>query len=616
MKHRLFKRMTSAALSAAILFSAVSLTPLMEANAKEYPTFIRQFYENHEPGFFYYRGQPYDTRNMTVPLDKGEFRYEPKTKTLHIHPHASTIILSNPNDEYDRNRFLVDNDGIDGLTIIFDEPLTVYTYCDNFVIGANADTTTKTNGKLNIQNVSYLTEAEKENPDWRRMENGVGRSAAIYALDPSDLTIQDADIEISAYAGITTYFRYDNNGMGPVSCYKKSQLNIINSTLKINCEREAIDLFTNGISLYNSHFQTPEDARIVDYTGPSASYRNISNGMSDTYSYITSNDQTVSSQRIRDDISKSLEIVPNLPTDGVQVFGTSLSLDSDIDVNIYAYISNPETFKKAELTGPNGTKIIDYLPDLEYYHKQDNGSYKFSYPINATQMNQPIKLTIYGEDDSPLDIYNSKAELLPDKTITVSAMEYLDNAQKNRLWNPEKHAALDDLAEIVKTYGMVSSAYFKGGDLPYVSDRSRQINAVSTEGTPVFEPSFTSEQATLSLMLNSKLAAHLYIKDLPENAEAQYNGKVLKAQKAADNRYYFKIDNIRPTAFNQTHTITYNGTDYTFSALSWAYRVMQADSAAEEDVAMANILYQYYDNACKYANAGDVWEWKDSRPNW
>lgn len=104
----------------------------------------------------------------------------------------------------------------------------------------------------------------------------------------------------------------------------------------------------------------------------------------------------------------------------------------------------------------------------------------------------------------------------------------------------------------------------------------------------------------LSLVLNSKLAVRLYIPNLAEGAAAHYvdtmnHDSLLKSQqnKISDDvggrkgNNFFEISGITPT--------------YTFTPLSWAYRVMvAADNDMlwhDMDYGMACILYEYYLNA-------------------
>ena len=56
-----------------------------------------------------------------------------------------------------------------------------------------------------------------------------------------------------------------------------------------------------------------------------------------------------------------------------------------------------------------------------------------------------------------------------------------------------------------------------------------------------------------------------------------------------------------PTQLGTTFNVNYQGTDYLFTPMAWAYRVMSKEDALAKDVAMANALYEYFIAATDYA---------------
>lgn len=112
--------------------------------------------------------------------------------------------------------------------------------------------------------------------------------------------------------------------------------------------------------------------------------------------------------------------------------------------------------------------------------------------------------------------------------------------------------------------------------------------------------------AKMSLVLNSKLAARLYIDGLTAGAKAKYTvGNASDAHEITavqgSKGVFFEIKDILPTQLMTDFKITYEGKAYTFKPLTWAYRVLNDSEVLAKNAAMANILYEYHHSA---ANQG------------
>ena len=155
--------------------------------------------------------------------------------------------------------------------------------------------------------------------------------------------------------------------------------------------------------------------------------------------------------------------------------------------------------------------------------------------------------------------------------------------------------------------------------MPVVKDHSSEILEKTVFGENSFykyQPWFDSETAAISLVLNSKLAVRLYTAKYEQEHHdvAAYdmwtfdeNNKlvisdfvVTYAFKGANGRYCFEVPGITPTQLGTTFNVNYLGTDYLFTPLGWAFRVMSKGNAPAKDVAMANALYEYFITATDY----------------
>ena len=283
-----------------------------------------------------------------------------------------------------------------------------------------------------------------------------------------------------------------------------------------------------------------------------------------------------------------------------KILGASVTLNSDFGLNYYAQLRTDVA--RADLNGPNGIITITNFTDL--LQPNTSNTYKLSYPVNATQANETVSLKLYNSSNELLDIYNSSDEKDSDSTIEYSVQQYLNAATPESNWDNNKKKAFNNLIGTLKTYGAVSYAYFNGGAIPAVTDYKTTILTDNISPYPNRVPSNAMSNATISLVLNSKLAARLYIKDLTASETATYDGNTLTAKKGSDGRYYFEITDITPlqlgwksyTDSERCFEIVYNNKKYEFTPMTWAYRVMNSDSAPEKDIAMANILYEYFKN--------------------
>jgi len=215
------------------------------------------------------------------------FKYSAATKTLELS--APALFLEDKGDDY-RGEELIRNDSVEGLTITLKQPLTVYvvasksSHARQDVIEINSKTIIDTQGnKLTIVGQDWISEfnAAKDTgirPEYN-MDVGAdytNRVLGFAMADPSDLTIQNSDIEIIGTTGIyckaaeVDYQVYEYDVVpdpefeyGVRDKYRKSQLNIVNSNITIDATEEAIFGITRGISLENCYIAAPDTAAVV-----------------------------------------------------------------------------------------------------------------------------------------------------------------------------------------------------------------------------------------------------------------------------------------------------------------------------------------------------------------
>ena len=181
---------------------------------------------------------------------------------------------------------------------------------------------------------------------------------------------------------------------------------------------------------------------------------------------------------------------------------------------------------------------------------------------------------------------------------SYSVNKYLDSV------DTAGNDALAKLVAATKDYGQVTESYFSDGTVAAIT--SAQKSEVTKN---VADAGFTSAQAKLSLVLDSKLAARIYIPGAEENAQAacqkkgETSSSALTAKAGGKGGVYFEIPGLAPTDLNTQFTITFGTEKYTFTPLSWAKRVMDNSASSNKNKAMAYALYKYYTTAKAFANS-------------
>ena len=270
----------------------------------------------------------------------------------------------------------------------------------------------------------------------------------------------------------------------------------------------------------------------------------------------------------------------------VSMFSANVSLADSISLKFHPTQTSLDStgVDSVTLTGPNGQ--ITYTAPFE---KDDfNGSsvgYSFAYPLYATQLDEDVKIqfnkgdeTVKIKGDNPADIYSG------DDTFSYNVNTYCDKAIASTLHHKQKGAV-----RALKNLGIAADNYFEGasGEVAFVN--SSEFGIIDT-----FAPSFSSDEAKLSLVLDSKLSTRLYIDGLTagdKSDDGQYTAITGKDGKAC-----FEISHINPAKLSTVYSITYKGKTYDFSAISYCSRAVRSTDPKTADLAKA--AFEYY----KYAN--------------
>ena len=252
-----------------------------------------------------------------------------------------------------------------------------------------------------------------------------------------------------------------------------------------------------------------------------------------------------------------------------KIYGPSVTLGDDLALNIYVDGIADDTEAAEYIVNFTGA-CVDESSTLAY--NATVNKYYATTHVYAKDINKNITATLCKGSDT--------VDTLADYSIS----QYLSSDTFSAA--DEKTTAL---ITATKDFGNASAEYFYGTGSGY-SDGFTSYNPDVT----AYATTFDSEAAKISLVLDSKTAARLYVAGDTTGEES-----TVSATKA-DYPTYHEVTGLLPQNLADEQTITVGGTDYTFSALSWCNRVLNSTSASEKNVNMAKAIVAYYTAAKNY----------------
>ena len=255
------------------------------------------------------------------------------------------------------------------------------------------------------------------------------------------------------------------------------------------------------------------------------------------------------------------------------VTGVSLTLDGRLGVNFYVRLSSKAA--KVILTGPDGS--AEYSADRLTAARQPDGSYKFTYSVNAAQAGDAISLIVCDEKGRKLDIYNSNFEKVSDKTIVYSVNDYIKDAPKYE--NDEK---LKAMVQALDRYCKAAENYF-----------CHTEHILNIPDANVIKTNNFNKQFKISLVLNSGTALRIYsdaktavrIKDTTEIP--------LEAVTVNDTTQYYEIPDISAFYLQENETVVLDGVTYTVCPMDYCALILAKNDSSEELRTVCSALYYY-----------------------
>jgi len=258
--------------------------------------------------------------------------------------------------------------------------------------------------------------------------------------------------------------------------------------------------------------------------------------------------------------------------------GASISLDGDISVNYYVTIGSSAS--KAVLIGPKGAVLIDDLASC----KRENGSYKFSYPVNAVQMSDEVTLKIYSDDGKQHIILKSSGKPASYAKGDYSVRSYVADSGKYL-----SDTKLTALVEALNNYGYAAENYFfdKGFTVS-------GVDGVGKSDVEDYKPAFGTDPA-VSLVLGSETSLRFYT----DVDNVRLDDAKATAKTGQFGRYY-EIKNIPAHELLKPHKLTVGGNEYMVTPMAYVYRVLNNSAASDKLKEVAKAIYVYAQAANAY----------------
>jgi hypothetical protein len=249
-----------------------------------------------------------------------------------------------------------------------------------------------------------------------------------------------------------------------------------------------------------------------------------------------------------------------------KISNASVTLNDGFGLNFYVDNITDATGYTVKLDGAcdeNGTKVALTEKDGKFFATAN---------VNAKDFKEDITATLYKDD------------VATDVTFTSSVNAYLTAALAS--------GTLDDKTKAMVTsaqlYGLAADEYFNETDnnvatriAAYMTAANINDTAINAALTP-YAPTFTSDDAKVSMVLNSKIKLRVY----------SDNG-------ASENGFgkYSEVEDLTPLTLAQPQAID----GFTVSGYTWVYRVLNNTASEAKDVNMAKALFAYMSAAQKLA---------------
>ena len=275
-------------------------------------------------------------------------------------------------------------------------------------------------------------------------------------------------------------------------------------------------------------------------------------------------------------------LAANAAGEKVTLSSVNVAIDDSISLRFYATKASVDAANVASvsLDGPNADPSVA-KEAFESATISGTDYYVFTYPLYATQLDENVTIQFLDGSNAVVAIedkgnsYSYNVNTYCDYVIADADDEFDEKTEK--------------AVKSLKNLGIASDNYFDN------TSTAISFMEESYDGLSYCDPSFATD-TKISLVLDSKLAARIYIDGLTADSKTDANVSAVKGNYEG---YCFEAKSINPAQLGKAQTITYGGADYTFSALSYCARAISSENAKAVDA--AKTVYEYYKYITEYA---------------
>ncbi len=277
----------------------------------------------------------------------------------------------------------------------------------------------------------------------------------------------------------------------------------------------------------------------------------------------------------------------------------SATLDGDIGMNYY--IALPESVAKnagsyVMFTVNGKTPKLLSIPAPEA-----DGTYKFTYRMNAKEMHDKVTFAVYDGSGNPVELYSKSGKQIEGSAFEYSLAEYFDKLSSISSIDEK----LANLAKATLDYGSYAQHAFKYNvgaancdtDLSGITAETLASHKMTKTGDIPKGLKFSG----MTLILETETTLCLYFRaDDISKYSFTLDGAAVSAEQTKEGFYCIKVADIAAKDLDTLHKLVINSScTITFDAFSYAYSVVNAGQ--NEAVCNAvRALYMYNEAANKY----------------
>lgn len=297
-------------------------------------------------------------------------------------------------------------------------------------------------------------------------------------------------------------------------------------------------------------------------------------------------DLDVTSFEVPDNTYSQDNILTNCPAYNVTMEGAQLLLSKGL-IGMQVVFTTNTDLRTVVIDGPDGEKKLD-VSQLE---KNADGKYVAPYYIDATQSRETITYSFYNKDGKKINLLNSNRQIVNRSSYSCTVNELIENYislyGSYDITNKEK-----TLAEKLLNFCNAAENYFCQGQYAVTGLTMEDIaNIKNNHSTNL------PDNIKISLVLNSATSFRIYT----DSKSVIFDDSTVKATpRKKDGKQYYELSNIPAQQLFKVHTVTIDGIKYTFTPMSYVYRVISKTTSDQKLIDAASAVYLYGAAALDY----------------